>query len=136
MICDVYFNLTKKLYSIRAREGQHKGRVIGHCKSVVMQNVSFKVSQASRNRVLRDKQKNVHAVARGVLVLATGEGFTVNPDQVAPIDRLKQNGKPFTYCPYRSGSFQTVESDGTHRDVETASELILDTSGNRYLITT
>ena len=134
MICDVYFNLTKKLYSIRAREGDQKGRVIGHCKSVVMQNVAFKVSQASRNRVLRDKQKNVHAVARGVLVSATGEGFTVNPDQVAPLDRLKQNGKPFTYCPYRSGAFQTVESDGTYRDVQNARELLLDTNGNRYLI--
>jgi hypothetical protein len=133
MLCDVYFNLTKKLYSIKPREGENKNRVIGHCTSVTMQNITFRVSEKSRLRVLRDRQKNVHAVARGIVTMAMGETFSLNAEGSTRLDHIKTKGKPFTYCPYRAGSFQTIDSDG-FKDVQTASELILDTSGNRYMI--
>jgi hypothetical protein len=136
MIYDVYFNLTKKLYSLRPCEGPMKGRVVGHCTSVSMRDVKFRVSQASRNRVLRDRQKNVHATARGVVTCAKGESFTIEPQEnSADLDHLKTQGHKITYCPYRSGSFQRYELDGTLTDIETAESLILDTLGNRYAIT-
>lgn len=133
MLCDVYFNLTKKLYSIKPREGKNKNRVIGHCTSVTMQNIIFRVSESSRLRVLRDRQKNVHAVARGRITMAIGETFSLNAEGSTRLDHIKTKGKAFTYCPYRAGSFQTIDSGG-FKDVQTASELILDTSGNRYMI--
>jgi hypothetical protein len=35
--------------------------VIGHYDSIVAENVEFKVSQKGRERVLRERKKNVHA---------------------------------------------------------------------------
>ena len=127
MICDVYFNLTKKLYSIK-----HKGKVIGHAKSVSMRDVQFRVLAGGRNRVLRDKQKNVHAYARGFVVQAIGDNFSLLGKSI-DIDHAKTNGKRVTYCPYRSDKFQTINQEG-FTDIETATELLLDIYGNRYAI--
>ena len=57
----VYYNLHKKCWSIRALEGENKGRVIAHRHEVCLENVTFKVSEAGRQRVLREGRKNVHA---------------------------------------------------------------------------
>lgn len=67
MKCFVYYNLTRKCWSIKAMEGERKGRVIGHAKYVDLSTVVWKVSEAGRQRVLRDKRKNVHAGAVGFL---------------------------------------------------------------------
>jgi len=133
MIYDVYFNLSKKLYSLRPCEGPNKGKVIGHCTSVSMRDVKFRVSEASRQRVLRDRQKNVHATARGIVTHAIGENISIDNGKEITPNHAKANGKRFTYCPYRSGSFQTVEND-TFSDIERAAQLLLDTNGNRSAI--
>ena len=133
MIYDVYFNLSKKLYSLRPCEGPNKGKVIGHCTSVSMRDVQFRVSEASRQRVLRDRQKNVHATARGIVTHAIGENISIDNGQELTPNHAKAKGKRVTYCPYRSGSFQTVEND-TFTDIENAAQLLLDTNGNRYAI--
>ena len=127
MICDVYFNLTKKLYSIK-----HKGKVIGHAKSVSMRDVQFRVLAGGRNRVLRDKQKNVHAYARGEVLSCNGETINIDGPEI-DINHAKTNGKRVTYCPYRSDKFQTVNQEG-FTDIENATELLLDIYGNRYAI--
>lgn len=57
----VYYNLHKHLWSVRAMEGVNKGKVIAHEDSLELINCTFKVSQAGRNRVLKEKKKNVHA---------------------------------------------------------------------------
>jgi hypothetical protein len=54
----VYWNLHKKCYSVRFR-----GRVIHHLDRLIGVNVTFRVSQAGRKRVLREQVKNVHAFA-------------------------------------------------------------------------
>ena len=59
--CFVYYNLHKHVWSIKALEGSQKGRVIGHSDHVLLRYASGKVSEAGRQRVLRDKRKNVHA---------------------------------------------------------------------------
>lgn len=63
----VYFNLHRKCWSIKALEGVSKGRVIGHADYVDLAHVQWKVSEAGRQRVLREKKKNVHAGAVGTL---------------------------------------------------------------------
>jgi hypothetical protein len=133
MIYDVYFNLSKKLYSLRPCEGPNKGKVIGHCTSVSMRDVQFRVSEASRQRVLRDRQKNVHATARGIVTHAIGENISIDNGKEITPNHAKAKGKRVTYCPYRSGSFQTVKND-TFEDIESAAQLLLDTNGNRYAI--
>lgn len=73
----VYFNLHKKLFSIR-----HKGKVIAHLDKVFLTNAIFKVSEAGRKRVIRDKRKNVHAYVVGNIEngnLKKGLGLTYNP---------------------------------------------------------
>jgi hypothetical protein len=57
----VYFNLHKRLFSIKALEGEHKGKVVAHLSYVALDNPKFKVSKAGRERVLREGRKNVHA---------------------------------------------------------------------------
>lgn len=60
MKVDVYWNLHKKLWSVR-----HKGKVIAHRKNVLVENAKFVVQPAGRERVRREGRKNVHAFVRG-----------------------------------------------------------------------
>lgn len=64
----VYYNIRKRMFSVKALEGEHKGKVIRHDDEVVLEDVTFKVSEAGRQRVLRDEQKNVHAGAVGTML--------------------------------------------------------------------
>lgn len=61
----VYFNLHKKVWSVMDYQTK---RVIAHMSEVNLIDATFKVSQAGRNRVLREKKKNVHAFVVGYLV--------------------------------------------------------------------
>lgn len=60
----VYFNLHKKLFSVRDHA---TGIVVGHTDMIALENVTFKVSEAGRQRVLREKRKNVHAGVMGTV---------------------------------------------------------------------
>ena len=64
----VYFNLHKKCFSIKALEGADKGRVIAHRDTVVLDGCKLLVSEAGRQRVLREKRKNVHAGVSGTWI--------------------------------------------------------------------
>jgi len=48
-------------------EGPDKGRVVGWASTVLLSDVTPKVSEAGRQRVLREKRKNVHAGMGGYL---------------------------------------------------------------------
>ena len=61
----VYFNLRKKVFSVKALEGAEKGLVVAHRKQLIVDRAEFVVSEAGRQRVLRDQRKNVHAGVRG-----------------------------------------------------------------------
>jgi hypothetical protein len=56
-----YFNLHKRCFSIRAMEGPEKGRVIAHRERVILYKGETRVSEAGRQRVIREQRKNVHA---------------------------------------------------------------------------
>lgn len=89
----VYYNLHKKLWSIKALEGPNKGRVIKHAMTVNLRDAVPKVSKAGRRRVLKEGRKNVHAGIVGHL-MAT---------YCAKVEDLK--GEPITYNPYLYDSF-------------------------------
>lgn len=93
----VYFNLHKKKFSIRALEGPNKGRVMAHRDVVHLSNVVGKVSKAGRERVLREKQKNVHAGMVGQLIEAEW------PEDYNP--NILWRGTVVTYNPYKYSNF-------------------------------
>jgi len=101
MKVDVYFNLHRKLFSIRACEGPNKGRVIAHRETVTLLQPQFKVSQAGRARVLREKRKNVHATVRGTWIYHEHiENYRSTVE-----NRCKKRGVEITYNPYKMSSF-------------------------------
>lgn len=85
----VYFNLHKRLFSVQEK-GEKGWRVIGHTNNITLKDVRFKVNEAGRQRVLKEKRKNVHAYVEGYV---SHDSF----DCKSPM-RVKYN-------PYRAGSF-------------------------------
>ena len=97
MKVDVYFNLHKKCLSIKKTHG----RVIQHAQEVELKNVRFIVSQSGRERVLREKRKNVHAVVRGELIWSSEN-----------IDKASTEYKDVvTYNPYKYSSFVMAQDE-------------------------
>ena len=88
----VYYNLLKKCLSIR-----HKGKVIEHAQEVTLTDARFHVQQAGRERVLKQKRKNVHAYISGKL--KESFWFTQSPSYVWT---AKQR---VTYNPYKYKNF-------------------------------
>ena len=57
----VYYNFRKKLFSVQEKiNGSWK--VVEHTKEIFLRNATFKVSEAGRQRVLKQKRKNVHKI--------------------------------------------------------------------------
>lgn len=93
----VYFNLHRKCFSIKALDGPNKGRVIAHRNAVLLCSPSFKVSEAGRQRVLKEQRKNVHA---GVVGL-----WSEDADTSYFIDMALRQGDKVTYNPYKYNTF-------------------------------
>lgn len=118
----VYRNLHKKLWSVRAMEGPDKGRVILHATSLSLANCTFKVSEAGRQRVIREKRKNVHAGVQGTLVEA------VSPAKCQ---------RKITYDPYRFNTFVDVQTLEAIHHADTArfeanAVFVSDALGNNF----
>ena len=97
----VYFNLNRKLFSVKALEGPDKGKVIGHTTYLWLKDVTFKVSEAGRQRVLREKRKNVHAGVVGNIDCDISNQGSRN----FGYSLLKHHSTQVTYNPYRFASF-------------------------------
>ena len=69
MQVSVYRNLHNGLISIKSASS---GLVLGHAKSVDIAWADFVVNEAGRQRVLKEKQKNVHAYVKGLLLNTIG----------------------------------------------------------------
>ena len=96
----VYYNLHRKCWSLRCREPGHPqyGRVIAHRDRVYLTDVEFKVSEAGRQRVLREGRKNVHAGVVGRLATDCnhlGNQVTYNPYQYDSFV-YRETGTPVT----------------------------------------
>jgi hypothetical protein len=86
----VYYNLHKHCFSVVSLEKENYGRVILHTQEITLTNAKFKVSQAGRERVLREGRKNVHAFVVGYV---SAEFPSPNIDT------------EITYNPYKYASF-------------------------------
>ena len=85
----VYFNLHKKVWSVQCSKTR---LVIAHLEDLTLEQVCFKVSESGRQRVLREKAKNVHAFATGIFRESSHEGSV-----------------RVSYNPYRFGHFYMAE---------------------------
>ena len=123
MRVEIYRNLHNGKLSIRDAKTK---QVIGHAARVYLHQAEFKVSQAGRKRVLREKRKNVHAVVNGVLGKAEAfqsyKGRDISPyqhyysifnpefgNEVLGISRLYD----ITYNPYRFSQFWREDIDAS-----------------------
>jgi hypothetical protein len=92
---DVYRNLHTGTWSAKAARGPERGRVVAHPSVVVLADCTFRVSAAGRERVRRERSKNVHAMVRGTPVRARPRW---------PASLVKQ----VTYNPYQHDGFVDV----------------------------
>lgn len=95
MIAQVYFNLHRRCWSIRSSVTH---RVINKLEPprylVILTDVTFKVNETGRQRVIRERRKNVHSFACGTLV-----------DPQTAVGRFKECVVPLSYNPYKAGHF-------------------------------
>ena len=101
----VYRNLHKHCYSII-----QKGVVVGHCETVMMCHAEFRVRQSGREKVIKDKRKNVHAYIRGFIAL------------VAPISASSFS----TQCKYNPYTHKYFEVN--HKPIQKAGLVLLNES--------
>jgi hypothetical protein len=106
MRVEVYFNLHKKLFSVRDCK---TGKVFAHSKYVTIRDPKFVVRQSGRKRVLQERKKNVHAFVRGELEDLFCHGLDDLVEAVV-------HGIPVTYNPYKYSSF-VVKDTGEPIDI-------------------
>lgn len=89
---EVYRNLHKDCWSIRDAKSK---LVLGYAKELALHDASFIVNEKGRQRVLKEKKKNVHAFVRGYIVFA----------------KVPVTGTKVVYNPYKFKNFVTVNHD-------------------------
>lgn len=80
-----------------------------------LRNVTFKVSKAGRQRVLREKRKNVHATIKG--------------EPVFPGEYIKGQSWRVKYDPYKNDTFIGVAANGMTIKLKTARWVTFDKDG-------
>jgi len=104
----VYFNLHKNVFSLQSRNKEDYGLVLGHADHVILKNAKFVVRPKGRERVLKEKKKNVHAGVVGEVVSYVG---AESGPEVA-----------ITYNPYKYSTFVVKE---TEEPIEQAEYVVL-----------
>ena len=91
---EVYFNLHKKIWSVR-----QSGKVVGHTNYIEVKDPQYVVSQKGNERVRREKKKNVHAFVRGYAMA----GLPAMPAKLQFV----------SYNPYKNNSFVIRNTNDT-----------------------
>jgi hypothetical protein len=129
----VYFNLHKKCWSVKALEGPCKGRVVRHARLVYLTNVTPKVSEAGRQRVVRTGRKNVHAGIVGTMQFAAGDDSPAEwSSAVLHLKRQFVRADAVTYNPYRFETF--VNMGDKAMQLRTASRVFMDSDLREVLV--
>jgi hypothetical protein len=115
----VYYNLHKHTFSI-----SRNGRVIAHADYVKLTDVEFRVRQGGREKVIREKSKNVHS-----FVIGTLEDYCKYPCENLPSE---PNSNIVTYNPYKYNSYVIKD---TEEPIYSAGEVELINLRNKIFIT-
>lgn len=98
---------------------QHKGKVCRHVDAVILNKVKFSVQRAGRARVLRERQKNIHAFVDGELM--TWE-LEEEAGSLLIAQHVGADWKLVTYNPYAAGYFFQV---ATREPIKSATQVIV-----------
>jgi hypothetical protein len=111
----VYRNLPlfkHRVFSIMAMSGPCKGLVLGYSRVVGLERVTFKVSEATRQKVIAKNCRTVHAFA---------EGYIASLSSTLPDSCQGEDVGKITYNPFLSGHFYDRSNPGN--PVKTADEI-------------
>lgn len=111
----VYWNLHKKCFSV-----QYRGKVIAHKNEVIIHYPEFKVSEAGRQRVLKERRKNVHA-------------FIVGLYSDYPISPAHDEGHLITYNPYKYETFVFANTEEPVYNADVARCVAVDGKGRIFI---
>jgi hypothetical protein len=114
----VYYNLHKHTFSV-----QKNGLVVMHADYVKLENVEFRVRQGGKEKVRKEKSKNVHAFVIGKLV-----DYCQYPCDDIPEE---PTGDIVTYNPYKYDTFVYKE---TEEPVLNAKEVDMINSRNKLFV--
>lgn len=94
-----YYNLHKKVFSVVSLQGDDYGKVVYHADQVHLSDCQFVVSEAGRQRVIREQRKNVHAYVKGVLSIPVSceTQVSYNPYKTASF-YIKATGDNISQC--------------------------------------
>lgn len=115
----IYYNLHKQTFSII-----YKGLVVNHCDYVKLSDVEFRVRPGGREKVIKEKRKNVHSFVIGTLM-----DYCKFPCENLPSE---PNSNVVTYNPYKYDSY--VMKD-TEEPIYRAGEVEMINSRNKIFIT-
>jgi hypothetical protein len=102
-----YYNLNKKVFSARDTKTGLVDKT-KYSNTIQLRNCYFKVSEAGRQRVLRQKRKNVHAGIVGEIVSINFDGRDIDLDSLTEI----------YYNPYKCSLFEEKKSKKPVSDAE------------------
>lgn len=108
----VYKNLHNGLYSIMCPKSR---RVLAHGTDFNLVDCHFRVSEAGRQRVIKEKRKNVHAFVIGIYTDGVRERVKI----------------PVSYNPYESNKFYCIADNG-RMDINFADHLTFTNKGVFY----
>ena len=119
----IYYNLHNNLWSIKDTKTKH---VVGHAGIIILADVQPVVSENGRQRVIKERRKNVHAYLRGKIV-SLGD-FHSYKGRRKPAEATCRNHsmdglddyRPITYNPYARGDFYYKDDDKTFTSADTA----------------
>ena len=101
MIYQVYRNLHKGCWSIKEKGG----KVVAHAEQAIMYHVTPVVNESGRQRVLREKRKNVHAYLEGQVAAYLGTPYQGRNVALCSVDDMEEFSErfligPISYNPY------------------------------------
>ena len=116
---EVYRNLHKKCWSVR-----QGGKVKVHTSYICLQDVKFVVQPAGREKVLKEKKKNVHAFVRGYLI----SHKTINDGwrglSIAwTMDVVTYN--PYKHPYFTCGEFEAVRAELVDMDIDATEDQVM-----------
>lgn len=114
----VYYNLHKQTFSV-----QKHGIVVFHADYLKLRDVEFRVRVGGKEKVRKEKSKNVHAFVIGIL-----EDFCEYPCEEMPEEPV---GEIITYNPYLYDSFVFRK---TKEPVYNANEVVMINSKNKIFV--
>lgn len=116
MRVETYYNLHKQCLSYRPPGGRVK-----HAQSMILNDVTFAVQPAGREKVRREGRKNVHAFVRGDMSWVS-EDYYQSMDDYTEENMRRQAYRQITYNPYKYDSFVMAD---THEPIHGATQVVV-----------